>query len=229
VPDWLRRWVLFVTVIATACLAGFGFVTRDSSRPVLFDRSVDAFLVRTLGIWHRVAVLLSRVGDPRIFGTATAVVALLLILMGDYRAAVATVASVAIALTLVEVVLKPFFGRDLGSLPGPTFPSGHTAVSAALAGAVILAARGTRPLGRLLGPALRRLLMAIAPIASCTIGLAMVALQFHYVSDVVAGVPLGLAVAGCTAVFLDSVAARWRRGAIANRTSAPGSVPNGLR
>ena len=44
------------------------------------------------------------------------------------------------------------------------------------------------------------------------------------VRDVVAGVPLGLAVAGCTAVFLDSVAARWRRGAIAAKGLASAAL-----
>ena len=202
-PERLRRWVLVLRIIAAGFLSGFGFDARHSSRPVLFDRRVDVFFVRASGLDHRVAVILSEFGDPKIFVTVTAVVAVVLILVGDYRAAVAAVGAVALGLVLVEEVLKPFFGRHLAGLAGPTFPSGHTTVAVALAGAVMLAARGGRPLGGLLGLALRRLLMAIAVIVSCAIGLAMVALRLHYMSDVVTGVPLGLAVTGCTAMFVD--------------------------
>ncbi len=60
-----------------------------------------------------------------------------------------------------------------------------------------------------MGLALRCLLMAIAVVVSCAVGLAMVTLRLHYMSDVVTGVPLGLAVTGCTAMFVDAVARRW--------------------
>ena len=33
----------------------------------------------------------------------------------------------------------------------------------------------------------------------------MVALRLHYLTDVMAGVPLGLAIAGCTAVGVDAI------------------------
>ncbi len=207
----LRRWVLGVSILAVGCLAGFGFAVRNSTRPFLFDATVDSFLLRTSGLEYRVAVILSEAGDPKIFVTITAVVALALILLRDYRAAVAAVVSVGVALVLVEDALKPFFDRHHGTWPGgPTFPSGHAAVALALAGAVTLAAAGDRPLGRLLGPVWRRLLMVVVLGIGCTIGIAMVVLQFHFMSDVVAGIPLGLAVSGCTAVALDAVAARWQ-------------------
>ena len=88
-PDALRPWVLAVTIVAAGFLAGFGFYVRDSSRSVLFDRSVDDFLGQTSGFAYRVAILLSHVGEPEIFVTITAVVALALIVVGDFRAAFA--------------------------------------------------------------------------------------------------------------------------------------------
>jgi len=209
IPERLRRWVLAVTIIAAACLAGFGFAVRHSSDPVLFDRPVDAFLFQSSGLAYRVAVVLSHFEDAKIFVTITAVVAVALIFLRDYRAAVATLGSVGIAVVLVEHVLKPFFGRHHADLTGATFPSGHATVAFALACAVMIAVRGDRPLGRLLGRALRYLLTAIVLIISSAIGVAMVILQFHYMSDVVAGVPLGLAITGCTAIFLDAVAGRF--------------------
>lgn len=207
VPGRLRRGVLAVTILALGSLAGFGFDVRHTSGPVLFDRRVDASLIRREGRGFRLASILSQVGHPWIFVTITAAFAFVFILVRDYRAAAATVASVAIALVLVETVLKPFFDRHIPFVTAPTFPSGHTAVAVALAGAVTLAARGGRPLGRRLGPG-RYLLMIFVLLVSCGVGLGMVVLQFHYMTDVVAGALFGLAVAGCTAVLLDEFAGR---------------------
>ncbi len=211
VSNRLRRSVLVLSLVTIACLSGFGFAARNSSRPLLFDSSVDAFLRRTSGLQNRLAGLLSEVGHPKVFVTITALVVLALVLLGDHRAAMATVMSVVVAVFLVEEVLKPFFDRRLGSLPGPVFPSGHTAVSVALAGAVIMAAGADRPLAHLVRPPFRHLLVAIVLVVSCAIGVAMVALQFHYMSDVVVAIPLGLSVSGFTALLLDALAARWQK------------------
>jgi len=219
VPHRLRRWVLVVMIIAIALVAGFGFDARRSRRPVLFDRPVDAFLSGASGVGRQAAIVFYHFGDPKIFVSITAVVAVALVVLGDARAALNTVASVGLALVVVEQVLKPFFDRRLNHLPGPTFPSGHAAVAAALAGAVVLAAGGSRPLGRLLGAPWRGAVMALAIMVPCAVGTAMVALQFHYMSDVVVGVPLGLAIAGGTALSLDLIADRWRPAG--NRSKRP--------
>lgn len=211
VSKGLRRPILALSLVTVVCLSGFGFAARDSSRPLLLDSSVDAFLRHTSGWPRGLAELLNEVGNPMIFVTITAFVALTLVLLGDHRAALATVMSVAFAVFLVEAVLKPFFDRRLGSLPGPVFPSGHTAISVTLAGVVTLAAGADRPLAHFVWPAFRHLLVAIVLIASCAIGVAMIALQFHYMSDVVSAVPLGLSVSGVTALFLDAFAARWQK------------------
>jgi len=208
VPDRLRAWVVGVTLVATALVAGLGFYTRGSNRPVLFDRSIDSFLRQTSGPLFRIAADLSDVGDPRLFITITAAIVLLLVIWHDYRAALAAVLAVVIALVLVEDVFKPFFGRRYGDLPAPTFPSGHTTVAMALAGVVVLATGRHRPLGRLLGPIWRPVVMVAALALAGAVGLAMVALQLHYMTDVVTGVPLGLAVAGCTGLGVDAGAKR---------------------
>jgi undecaprenyl-diphosphatase len=158
-----------------------------------------------------VALQLSNVGDPKAFITITAAVAFALIVVGDYRAAIAVVVSVGVALVLVEEVLKPFFHRHLGSLPngGLIFPSGHTVVPVALAGVVAMAAGRSRPLGRLLGRTWRGVLVTVVLTMSIGIGLAQVVLQSHYLTDVIAGIPLGLAVSGCMALLVDALADRW--------------------
>jgi undecaprenyl-diphosphatase len=198
-----------VFAVATAAwVIGLGFAGRHSSRSLLFDSSVDRILGRSTGPLHHAATLLSHVGDPKVFVTITAFIALALIFFGDYRAAATCVIGVTVADLLVEHVLKPFFDRRLNGLPNPSFPSGHAAVALALAGAVILAAGRGRPLGRLLGRTWSRLLMAVAFVLGCSVGLAMVVLQFHRMSDVLAGIPLGLAITGCTALIVDALASR---------------------
>jgi undecaprenyl-diphosphatase len=178
---------------------------------MLFDSSGDMFVRRSsrfLGI--HVSMLLSDVGNPMEFVTITALIAFALVVVGDYRAAVAAVVSVGVALVLVEDLLKPIFNRHLGGLPkgGLIFPSGHAVVPLALAGVVALAASRSRPLGRLLGRMLRYVLVAVVLILSSSMGLAQVVLQSHYLTDVLAGVPLGLAVSGCTALLVDALADR---------------------
>jgi membrane-associated phospholipid phosphatase len=178
---------------------------------MLFDLSADSFLHRNSGVvGTRVALDLSNVGDPKAFLTVTAVIAFALIVVGDYRAAVAAVVSVGAALVLVEDLLKPFFDRHLDSLPkgGLIFPSGHTVVPLALAGVVALAASRSRPLGRRLGRIWRGVLVAVVLILSISMGLSQVVLRSHYLTDVVAGMPLGLAISGCTALLVDALADR---------------------
>ncbi len=74
-----------------------------------------------------------------------------------------------------------------------------------------MAAGAGRPLAQFVPPAFRHLLMVIVLVVSCAIGVAMVALQLHYMSDVVAAIPLGLSISGFTALFLDALAARWQK------------------
>jgi undecaprenyl-diphosphatase len=196
--------------IAVAWVAGLGLAGRHSVHPLLFDSRADRFLARSSGLVYHVAKQLSHVGEPRVFVTITSLTALALILVGDYRAAATAVVSVALTHLLVEHVLKPFFDRRLSHLSDPSFPSGHAAVALALAGAVILAAGPDRPMARLIGPVWRGLLVAIVFIVACSVGLAMVVLQFHRLSDVLAGIPLGLSVTACTALILDALIARWQ-------------------
>jgi undecaprenyl-diphosphatase len=222
VPAPLRRWVLGLIGFAVACLGGLGLAVRSSRGPLLFDSAVDGFLRRTSGMEYRLAGYLSDLGRPGTFVTITVVVALILLLVGDYRTALTAVVTVPCTLVLVEKILKPFFDRDLGSLPGATFPSGHAAVSAALGGAIILAAGRQRPLGQRLGPAGRAGLVAAVLVVCAAIGLAMVMLQLHYLSDVVAGLPLGLSVTGGLALFLDGLAARWSTSQDSGHGRGPG-------
>jgi len=114
----------------------------------------------------------------------------------DFGFVLATFAASAIAVAL----LKAWFDRprpDAGSaidLPtSASFPSGHaTAAVASLGAAAVLIAERLSPRRALAW------LWAIVVVACLAIGLSRIALNVHYVTDVLAGWCLGLAwVAGC--------------------------------
>ena len=127
----------------------------------------------------------------------------------DFGFLLVTFAGSAIAVAL----LKACFGRarpDLGSavdLPSSaSFPSGHaTAGVASIGAAAILVAE------RLPSRRARAWLWAIVVIAALAIGLSRIALNVHYVSDVVAGWCFGLAWLVACLVARDQVRQRAPR------------------
>ncbi len=233
VPGYLRRWVLGVTVLAVVSVASVGFATRHSTRSVLFDSAAAKFFVNSLRSYHGVELFLSHFGDPAVFLTITSIACVTLLILRDYRAAFAVVTSVAFARIAVEDVLKPFFDRHLAGVGGgPTFPSGHTTIAFALAGTVILASGRARPLGHLLGVPLRLLFVTTVLAVSSAIGVAMISLHWHYATDVVVGVPLGLAIAGCMGILVDVVCNyvnSRRRVALTAEHSVPSNHDTGAR
>jgi undecaprenyl-diphosphatase len=79
---------------------------------------------------------------------------------------------------------------------GPSFPSGHSATSAAFYAAVALI------LGRTLTPRARRMLIGLAVAIAVAVAGSRVLLDLHWLSDVVGGLSLGWGwFALCAAVF----------------------------
>ncbi|GAA2386185.1 phosphatase PAP2 family protein [Nonomuraea africana] len=110
---------------------------------------------------------------------------------------------------------RPMFPDPVASAPGMSFPSGHALAATLGAGMLVLLAR----------PALRgrRLLMALAWTAAALLTLAVsytrVALGVHWVSDVVGGMLLGVAVLAVSVVAFRPV--RRRRSPATARVRSP--------
>ena len=121
------------------------------------------------------------------------------------RAAVAVaIVGPAGALFLTEYVLKPLVDRT--SPKGVySYPSGHSAVVAALVTTALLFVY------RYLGPIAAALWSPYAAALIGAMGITVVALRMHYVTDAVGGVALGIGVVLLAAAGADVVAARTER------------------
>ena len=110
---------------------------------------------------------------------------------------------VGLVLKLVIDRPRPVLESPIAHAPGGSFPSGH-AMTAAVGSAVIVMV-----LLPVLGAAWRAVAWAAAVAVTLASGFCRIALGVHFVSDVVAGWVLGIAVAAATAAAFEM----WRRDA----------------
>lgn len=152
------------------------------------------------------ARVLTYLGDPVLVTLATAVVAVVLLRRGRTRPAVFLVVGRAGSLLLSQVTKtavgrsRPSFEDPVASAFGASFPSGH-----ALGGTVFWTTLALVLLP-LLPRSRRRLLLPAALLVALVVCATRVLLGVHYLSDVTAGLVLGLAwTSVCAALF-----ALWR-------------------
>ena len=96
--------------------------------------------------------------------------------------------------------LRPEFGSAVPLPPSYAFPSGHAAAGAASLGALAVLLSERLPPGRA-----RTRLWIAAVVLGLGVGLSRVALNVHYVSDVVAGWCLGVAWLACCLLVRDAL------------------------
>jgi undecaprenyl-diphosphatase len=189
------QWLAALAIVFLAAAAAFGHVVEDylTGDPIvrwdlhfarwLHEHSsparVDVFDVVTLA------------GNAVVLGLLTLVALVLLVRRRDLDRA-ALVVVVAGGIEVLNALLKLLFHRPRPELAFVhldtySFPSGHAAGSAAVYGLLaVLVARGLAPWGRwLVGLGTTALLLAI--------GFSRLYLGAHYLSDVLAGLALGLA------------------------------------
>ena len=139
-----------------------------------------------------IARALTHLGDPLVVSLATVVLAVGLLLVRSYRAAV-YVAAVRLAVVVATAVLKSAIARARPHLLHPvavahgySFPSGHASGSAALWGsvAVVIASR-TR----------QAIVTVVAVVVPVVVAATRVLLGVHFLTDVVAGVVVGFEIA----------------------------------
>jgi membrane-associated phospholipid phosphatase len=193
-----RPAVLLVAGCATvtACLA-LAFSHQGSADRL--DAAVDARIRSALGSYQGPLHLLSRLGGLLSVAELTAALVLACLVTRRWRGAALAGLAVPAAMALTEFVLKPLVGRSIRGYA--SFPSGHaTAMFALAAICAVLLANPPRPR---LPRAVRLLLAGGAVLVAIAVPVAMVALGFHYFTDIVAGAAVGIGTVLLIALLID--------------------------
>jgi membrane-associated phospholipid phosphatase len=199
-----RRWAWALLGCCVVLVAVLGVLFAHQTTPDSFDRAVDSPVISSLGGHQGLALWLAAAGSsiPATVFCAAIVVACLLARRpnGAILAAVGLLA----AAGLNDGLLKHLVHRTyLGVL---SYPSGHTAAIFALATAVAVLCIGS-PQPATTGP-LRLAIPALACLVGIAVAVGVIALQWHYFTDTVAGAALGIAVICGLALILDLPAVR---------------------
>ncbi len=172
-----RRHLVWGAVLIAAVAAG-GLYFFFLPHPIVADRwALD--LVRPSGNDILTGVVALRYPEVVVAGS---VVIALVALPTDRLHALACLVGPPVALATCELVVKPLVGRHLGG--GLSYPSGSTVGAAALATAAVLAVPRRW----------RSVTVVIGAVYTLWMALAVVALQWHFPTDAVAGVAYGAGV-----------------------------------
>lgn len=202
---------LLVTPIAAVAFVLLLLLVRAGWPPLRDLDAATAEALNRIGTDHpelvKSAEVVSDVFDPNVFRVALTLIALVYVIYGERHHAtwllVTVFGGAALGFALKEIVgrARPMLPNPLSTAPGMSFPSGH-ALGATIGCCLLLliALRFLRRDGRVAA------VIAAALIVG-SVALARVVLGVHFVSDVLAGVTLGI---GWVAVTTWAYAA-WRR------------------
>jgi YegS/Rv2252/BmrU family lipid kinase len=203
------RWTALATAVAcTGLFVALALLVDHRWSPLIeadHDLSVDPFeFTRDHGWMRDLARWVGAATQPNIVVLVGLVAAIALAVKGYRRAGIWTVLVLAVARLgywLVKELVdrqRPHWPDPIENPPGFSFPSGHaTVITAAMAVAVVLASMLVRRRG------LRRLLISAAVLVALVVVADRILLGVHNVSDVVAGVLLGVAIALFALVAFD--------------------------
>jgi membrane-associated phospholipid phosphatase len=227
---WRRRWAikrhlsvaderfglrlgagLVVTPIAAVAFALLLLMVRSGWPPLHNLDVATAEALNRIGADNpelvKSAEVVSDVFDPNVFRVALTVIALVYLINGERHHAIWLVVTVfggaALGFALKEIVgrARPVLQDPLSTAPGMSFPSGHALGASIGCCLLLLIALRFLPRGGRVAA-----VVAAAVIVGC-VALARVVLGVHFVSDVLAGVTLGI---GWVAVTTWAYVA-WRR------------------
>jgi membrane-associated phospholipid phosphatase len=206
IPDHARRPAAIAAACCLALVAVLGVLAAHRSSGNAVDRPVDRWLVRNLGSHTRALTDIVSLGDRLEVTVLTTILVLACLAVRRVNGAILAVISVVVAVGLTEFILKPLVHETIkGSL---TYPSGHTASLFALIGVVgvlMLAPPGKRP-----RPILRLLVVLGLILVGCIVAVTLIALDYHYFTDTVAGAAVGIGIVLATSFLLDGSAMRRR-------------------
>lgn len=217
-PPGMRRPAALLAAGCVVVTAGLALAFGHQGRPSRLDAVVDARVQGFLGSYQGPLHLLSGVGGLFSVTELTAALVLACLVTRRWRGAVLAALAVPAAMTLTEFVLKPVVRRSISGYD--SFPSGHaTAMFALAAICAVLLANPPRPR---LPRAVRLLLVAGAVLVAVAVPVAMVALGYHYFTDIVAGTAVGIGTVLLITLLIDLArpAARAPHGTAAEDAAA---------
>ena len=197
---WRRpaaAWAAVCVTVTAALAVSFA----HQSRADWLDAAVDARIQDALGRHPLLLSVLPWFGDKLPVAAMTGALVVACLVTRRWRGGVLAGTAVLASEVITELVLKPLTGRtSRGFL---SFPSGHATSTFALAAiCAVLLAGPSRP--RL--PAAVRLLFALAAVlVAGAASAAMVALRFHYFTDIIGGAAVSVATVLLIALMLDRI------------------------
>jgi len=217
-PD--RRFGLRLTLVALAlivCAIPFALLALlvetkwspllDMDRDVA--RSLNDWVLEHTGWQHALRILSDWIWDPNMYRLLIALMCVWLWWRGARRLVAWAVVTVVVA-GLLGAVLKLVFTRSRPNLPNPvdhaggwSFPSGHALMGTVGPGVLLLV------LLPLVPRVWRPIAWTVAIVSAVGVGFTRVALGVHFVTDVVGGWVLGVAVLAATSAVFEW----WRRDA----------------
>ena len=199
IPATARPVAGALLICCVAVTAVLGALFAHQTRATWLDRVVDLPISSSLGAHIGASQALAYPGQPVTVTALTAALLVACLIRRRWSACVLLAVAVPGAIALTELVLKHVVGRTYHDTL--TFPSGHTTGAFAVAAAitVLLADPGQARLR----PAVRALLALIALLVAATVGIGVIALDFHYFTDTVAGAAVGIGSVIATAFAVD--------------------------
>jgi membrane-associated phospholipid phosphatase len=191
--------------------AVLAFFLAGTRQPGWLDGVADPRIQTALGHFPALLNWLPKFGTPKPATLMTAALALIFAAARRWPGTVLAIVAVPVASGLTEYALKPSVGALLG---GQSFPSGHATVMFALA--TIWALWLAVPARPWLPSALRLVLALLGVLLAAAVGAAMIAIQAHTFTEVVAGTAVGTGVVLACALGLDLVTSKVRFGRTAS-------------
>lgn len=202
IPRPWRPLAVLTWLAAAAVLAALSWHFAHAPATNGPDTTVASQVQARLASHPHLLSVAARLGSPTVVIGGSLVLAVLCLLARRGKAALFALVAAPAAGAVTEYALKPTVHRQLHAA-ALLFPSGHTTGAFALAMTVVvllLPHEGTRMLS-----AIARLVVATAALAAAAVvGIAVIALGWHYVTDVVGGIVTAVVVVLGLAAVLDA-------------------------
>ncbi|GAC1611716.1 MAG: hypothetical protein NVS3B26_27330 [Mycobacteriales bacterium] len=186
-------------MLVIVSVLGFGY---DMPGVVATDLRLDRWLTASTLPVRAFLRPVRDVSGPAAVAAWCVVQSCVCVLLRRFTAAALALLAPAAAAGLSDLVLKPLVARQ-ASAGGFAYPSGHATAVAAVAAVLVLLAVPGGTFTRWVSRRARVGLQAAAGCGTAYVGISLVALGYHSVTDVVGGAALGASTACGLALLLD--------------------------